>query len=507
MSLTRVLTLLDLPLVNVAQEGNPTGIVPPVKASGSIGNMQYEAATAGAAGNSIFILHSLAQFYIPTAPAPTTFSGTLYTVGSGGDYANLTSALADAAVVNGDRLKLIGASITESALVTVNKAVEIFSEVNTVLQRTSTSAVLRITVGGVYVHDFTITNNQQASLDVGGQSCCINADTMSRTAYDGVSATYIANMTFNHPKVGVFISGDGWVVTNCVFNVNSASQTAGTTIRSIFLYGTVNECFITSNTINTTLDSSRSIGIFLDSRNDGIAPNYASGYKGALTIYNNTIVKNGANGAPRSYLDATGFYRQSGPAASNGNLGEFSLYLVGNNFGTDYASSPCVFFGRTGVLPFSFFNILLVQNNTFGKRTTGAEKGSLFFTSASGLASRSMGTFADDVYASNNTITAATLASPNISIMDVEPTLLMVRDSTYYDAPSPLLTPADPVGAFSVIVDGNFIQVKVPTSTPATSLATSLNADVLFSAKVLATAADGSSASTTGTIMLSGGVG
>ena len=506
MPLTRVLTLLDLPFLTDAQEGNPSGSTPPVKATGSIGNMQYEAATAGAAGNLITIMHQLAQFYVPSRPLPPT-GGTMHTVGAGGDFATLSAAIADPSVASGDKLKLIGASITEAALVTVDKTLEIYSEVNTVLQRDSTNAVLKITAGSVYIHDFTITNNQQANLDAGGQSCCINADTMNRNAYSGVSGVYIENMTFNHPKVGVFMSGDGWVINNCTFNVNAASQTAGTTLRPIFLYGTVNECFIENNTINTSLDSSRTIGIFFDSRNDGIAPAYASGYQGAVVVQNNTIVKNGANGAPRSYMDLTGFYRQSGPASTNGNLGEFSLYIVGNNFGTDYASSPCVFFGRTGVLPFSFFNILLVQNNTFGKRTTGAEKGVLFFTSASALASRSMGTFADNVYASNNTITAATLASPNISIMDVAPTLLMVRDNTYYDAPSPLITPAAPVGAFQVTVIDNFVTIKVPPSTPATSLEASLDADATFSNLVSATAADGNNASTTGITTLSGGVG
>ena len=507
MSLTRVLTLIDLPFVNDAQEGNPSGILPTLPATGSIGNMQYEAATPGAAGNLITIAHQLAQFQLPPMPSPASYAGTLHTVGSGGTFATLTEALASVSVVNGDRLQLIGASITEPGQVTVDKIVEIFSEVNTVVQRNGLTAVLRVTSGDVYIHDFTITNNQQANLDGGGQSCCINSDNMSRTAYDGTPNLYIANMVFNHPKVGVFVSGEAWVITNCTFNVNAASQTAGTTIRSIFLYGTVGDCFIHGNTINTTLDASRSIGIFFDSRNDGIAPAYASGYKGAVIIQDNTIVKNGATGAPRAYIDATGFYRQSGPAASNGNLGEFSLYVEGNNFGTDYASSPCVFFGRTGVLPFAFFDVLLVQNNSFGKRTTGSEKGALFFTSASGLASRSMGTFGGHFYASNNTITAATLASPNFSIMDVAPSLLMVRDNTYYDAPSPLLTPEEPIGSFGVIVADLNVLISVPPSYPAETLEANLNADVLFSNLVVATAADNNPASTTGTIMLSGGVG
>jgi hypothetical protein len=501
------LSFADLPFMQGAQQGNPSGYVPSSSAFGSISNMLYTAVMAGAAGNSINVTHQPAEFAIPAKPSVPTFTGTLHTVGTGGTFATLTAALDNASVQNGHRLQLVGASITEPAAVNITKQVEIFSAVNTVVQRNSITGVLFVQSQNVYIHDFTITNNQLASADGGGQSSCITAGTMSRTAYDGFTGIYIKNMTFNHPKVGVSISGTGWVVTDCTFNVNAASQTAGVTIRHVFLAGTAGNCFVENNTINTTLDSRRSVGIYLEVVADGIAPAYATGHKGALVLKNNTIVKNGSVGAPRAYIDATGFYRQPGLASSNGSLNQFSLYVVNNNFGTDYASSPCVFFGRTGVLPFAFFNTLLVQNNTFGKSTTGSEKGALFFTSASGLASNSMGTFGGTFYASNNTITAATLATPNFSIMAVEPTALMVRDNTYYAAPAPLLTPAEPVGSFSVSVVGDAVTVNVPTNNPATSLASSLNANGSFAALVGAVASDGGNASTTGTVTLSGGAG
>jgi hypothetical protein len=504
--LQKVLSFNDLPFAQGAQEGNPFGIVPSVAASGSIGNMSYEAVTPGAAGNSISVTHQLAQFSLPSLPAAPPFTGTLHTVGTGGTFATLGEAITNAAVQNGHRLQLVGASITETALVTINKQVEIFSAENTVVSRSATAAVLQVTVGGVYIHDFTITNGQQASTDAGGQSCCINADTMNRNAYEGVSDIRIENMTFNHPKVGVFVSGTAWVVKDCTFLPNAASTTAGTTLRSMFTYGTVGNCFVVGNTVQTTTDV-RVTGIFLDSRNDGIAPNYASGYKGALVVDDNVISNSVNGGAPRSYIDATGFYRQPGLASTNGNLGEFSLYIANNDFSVDHGSSPIIFFGRTGVLPFEFFDDLLVQNNLIGKRVSSTQKGGLYFTSASGLASRSMGTFGGTFYASNNTITAHEVVSPNFSIMAVEPSLLMIRDNTFYDAPSPLLTPSEPVGSFSVSVVGNAVTVGVPPSNPATTLAASLNADGAFSALLTATASDGSNASTTGTVTLSGGVG
>jgi type 1 fimbria pilin len=58
-----------------------------------------------------------------------------------------------------------------------------------------------------------------------------------------------------------------------------------------------------------------------------------------------------------------------------------------------------------------------------------------------------------------------------------------------------------------VVVLDQAATVNVPPSYPAETLEASLNADLSFSALIVATAADNNPASTTGTVTLSGGVG
>jgi hypothetical protein len=374
---------------------------------------------------------------MPSPPTSTFSSGALITCGSGGTHPNLTAAVAAASP--GDRIQILPGTITETALVTVNKSLEIFGTGSTcIVQRNVMGAVIQITAADVYVHDFQVINGQTASADGGGQSCCINADTMSRAAYGGVSGIYIANMTFKMPKVGVFISGTNYVLRDSNFAMNAASATAGSTIRAIFTYGSEGSSFISANTITTTVDNTRTVGIYINTRQDGIAPVYETGYKGDFTVKGNAIVSGG--GAPRAYVDATSMFHQSGPQATVPPTGQFSMYLVDNNFALNHQSSPVIIFARGAgvggpVVPLSFFNYLYVEGNSFGARNAStSQKGAIFFTGSTGA---SMGAFVGGLFGSNNTIAAMTLLDPNSGIM-MDGSLLMVRENL--NAPSTLLT-------------------------------------------------------------------
>lgn len=395
----------------------------------------------------------------PAVPAPPTFSGSLLTCGSGGTYATLTAAVAAAAP--GDRIQILPGTITEAAAVAVNKSLEIFGTGATcIVQRNSTTSVLAVTASNVYLHDFKIVNNQLASADPGGQSACVGADTMNRTSLGGATGLYFANLTCEMPKVGIFVSGTSWVVRDCAFSPSAANTTAGTTLRAVFAYGSEGTSFINDNTFLTTLDNTRLTAIYLNTRNDGIAPNWEGGYKGSLVIDGNVI--NDAGGAPRSYIDATSIYHQSGAAATAPPTGEFSLYIVNNDFSLDHQSSPCVFFGRsygaTPVAPLSFFLDLVVSDNAFGAREASAsQKGALFWTNTSGGAV-AMGSLVGGLYGANNTIDPMVLPASNTSIM-ADSSLLMVRENAFYNAPSPLLTlvPLNPGSPWELTVAADFV--------------------------------------------------
>lgn len=396
---------------------------------------------------------------VPAVPAPPTFSGSLLTCGSGGTYATLTAAVAAAAP--GDRIQILPGTIVEAAAVAVNKSLEIFGTGATcIVQRDSITSVIAVTASDVYLHDFKIVNNQLASADPGGQSACVGADTMNRTSLGGATGLYFANLTCEQAKIGIAVSGTSWVVRDCAFSPSAANTTAGTTLRSVFSYGSEGTSFINDCTFLTTLDNARLTAIYLNTRNDGIAPAWEGGYKGDLVIDGNVI--NDAGGAPRSYIDATSIYHQSGTATTAPPTGEFSLYIANNDFSLDHQSSPCVFFGRsygaTPVAPLSFFLNLVVTDNLFGAREASAsQKGALFWTNTSGGAV-AMGSIVGGFYGANNTIDPMVLPVTNFSIM-ADASLLMVRDSTYYNAPSPLLTlvPLDPGLPWELTVAADFV--------------------------------------------------
>jgi hypothetical protein len=397
----------------------------------------------------------------PAPPAPPAFSGALLTCGSGGTYATLSAAVAAASP--GDRIQILPGTITEAAAVAVNKSLEIFGTGATcIVQRNSTTSVIAVTVSNVYLHDFKLINNQLASADPGGQSCCVGADTMNRTSLGGATGLYFANLTCEMPKVGIFVSGTSWVVRDCAFSPSAANATAGATLRSVFAYGSEGTSFINDCTFLTTLDNARLTAIYLNTRNDGIAPNWEGGYKGSLIIDGNVI--NDAGGAPRSYIDATSIYHQSGTATTAPPNGQFSLYIVNNDFSLDHQSSPCVFFGRsygaTPVEPLSFFLDLVVSDNFFGAREASAsQKGALFWTSTSG-SGVSMGALVGGFYGANNTIAPMALPATNTSIM-ADSSLLMVRENAFYSAPSPLLTlvPLNPGSPWTLTVAADFASV------------------------------------------------
>lgn len=385
----------------------------------------------------------------PTVPAPPTFSGALITCGTGGTHATLSAAVAAASP--GDRIEILaGSTIVETSAVTVNKSLEIFGTGTTcIVQRNSTTAVINVTVGNVYLHDFHIVNNTSAVADGGGGSACVSADTMNRTSLGGATGLYFQNLECEQAKVGIFISGTNWVVRGCSFRPSSGNTTAGTTLRSVFVYGSEGQCFISNNTYLTTTDEARLTAIYLNTRNDGVSPNWEGGYKGDLVINGNVI--NDGGGAPRSYIDATSIFHQSGPAATAPPTGQLDLFLLNNDFSLDHRSSPVVFFGRsysgTPVQPLSFFGDFVVANNSFGAREAStSQKGAIFFTSGSGAA---MGQFVGGFFGAGNSIDSMTLPTGNSTVM-ADSSLLLVREDVAYTAPTALslvaITDADADG-------------------------------------------------------------
>lgn len=157
-----------------------------------------------------------------------------------------------------------------------------------------------------------------------------------------------------------------------------------------------------------------------------------------------------------NYPFPSGMFRQAGALSSLGSNGQFSMYIANNNFAVPYASSPMLFYvaatysGTSPITPFAFFNVLYAEGNTFGQRTSGSQKGSLYFTTS---ATGTLGSFGYGLVAQSNILPTPAPTAPNVDA-SIIPNLLVI-DTTYYTVPSPLITPVVPGVTYGLFtVDG-----------------------------------------------------
>jgi len=368
---------------------------------------------------------------VPTMPVAPTYAGATFRVGVGEPY---DIATVMNFVANGDRIVLAEQSFTLGAALVVDKSVEITADgPNALITYSNIGSVINIRADNVYIHGFVIRNDTSLT-DPGGISCCINADTMSRTSYGGNTNIRIENMLFRSPKNCIFLSGTNMIVTNCTFTLNLDYRILDTTIRSIFLSGLEGSSFITNNSFTTQSNKKRHISIFANTRADGIPPVWESGYKGSLVVSNNTLVSGGA--VAHAYMTLESITHQSGPQATIAPNGEFNLFITDNVWNNvNYNSSPVLVYGNDTYSPMDFFGLILLRNNAFGERDSSTqEKGGIFFTRVS-TGSFPLGS--NQIYVANNTLPAVPLGVGYSSVM-LNGDIIAVRENAYYDAPNPL---------------------------------------------------------------------
>jgi hypothetical protein len=376
----------------------------------------------------------------PTTPAPPApFVGVVRAVP--GAFA--TVALAIAAAAPGDVIEIAaGSTITEAGTVMIDKSLEIrgVNRATSVVEGPAalTAALLQVAVGvtDVYIHTLTVRNNQLPSADGGGQSACIAVPTQRAATPSGSVGVYIDNCDIVHPKIGISIDADGWVIRDCAFVCNVAAS--ATTVRPISNYGTANNCFIADCTFTCTTDvtpRTAMINIF------GVGPrdvSFFTGQSGALVIRNCVQV-----GTCRGYIEQN-YWKQPGDALDPVVAGGFSLYIEGCTFGA-YSSFPVSFFNTVGAAidPLDFYDRLWLSNNTTGARTSGDQKGFVGFDGDGGPG-RDIGAPASGLYAPVANVIGSDLPSATYDDGSTVDDLLGVKTSIFA-VPAPLLAPTDAV--------------------------------------------------------------
>jgi hypothetical protein len=144
-------------------------------------------------------------------PAPT---GTTWTVGTlgGEDYPDINTALANASVVDGDRLLLSAQTFTSTAI-TVSKQVTIqgVGLASTVVQTAGAAGdpvvLFTISVSNVTLRDMTIKQRKTTNTSI--------ETAVSITAGAGSSGHYLEAVRVETMEFGVVIRSDGWQINNC----------------------------------------------------------------------------------------------------------------------------------------------------------------------------------------------------------------------------------------------------------------------------------------------------
>jgi len=370
----------------------------------------------------------------PAAPAP--FVGTVRAVP--GTYATVAAAIA--AAVAGDIIEVAAASlITEAGTVNIDKSLEIrgVDRATSVVEGPAvlTAALFNILTGvnGVYIHTLTIRNNQTPATDGGGLSSCISAPTQRAATPLGSTGLYIADCNIVHPKQGIAIDANGWVIRDCAFTCVVAA--AATTVRSIVDYGTANTCFIDTCTFTCTADvtpRTQMMNIYSTGPRD---ISFFTGQSGALIVRNCVQV-----GTCRGYIEQN-YWKQPGDSADPVTPGGFSLYVEGCTFGA-WSAFPVSFFNTVGagIDPLDFYSVLWLSDSVTGSRTAGDQKGFVAFDGDGGPG-RSIGTLASGLYTPVANVLGSALPSAayfNGSMVD---DLLGVKTSIF-DLSIPLISPS-----------------------------------------------------------------
>lgn len=283
---------------------------------------------------------------LPVQPSPPTFGGTELFVGSsGGEYA--TVALAVAAASGGDIITIrSGYTSTETGTVTISKPLEIRGEHPTLSVITGPATLLAglldipAGVNNVYIHNCRIWNKQVPASDSNGISACITARTMSATYQSGSSGLYFKSLTLTHPKVGIAVQGNSFVIDDCTFDCNTSSP--GVDVRPLVHYGQTGDCFVRDTTFNATSDV-RTICTLISAINPG-SGSFISGQSGNL-VFNNVS----GNGTFKAYLVQEVFHQPGARDNATNNYAagalpnSFSLYFEDYYFPGQYSGNSITF--------------------------------------------------------------------------------------------------------------------------------------------------------------------
>jgi hypothetical protein len=347
-----------------------------------------------------------------------------FTVGPTGDFPDLSTALADAAVVNGTTLGVQAGTYTLVSTLSINKQVKIYGEdKNTViLQSAATSSdpvtLVSVTTDNVVLKGLTINHRKTTNTSV-ETAVAVSGTGSPQTRVDGF---ILDDCIIRHVEFGLTIRGSNWKLSNSAFVYAGLNNS---TRRHVGIYGVSGDCFAVDNTSDEDIvpGTTGNTRWYTLSATTGTNPNET--YVGTLVIEGNTQA--GGN--------LHQFFNQD---AWQGSSGQYNL-IVKNNTTTNESSAFVVLFGGAANFGDIIGEITVEGNslsNVSGKGVVGLDASSLvaFRSSALTVHVPSPNTLANTGWASNwaeasgsssNTVgyRTTTISTPTVAQDAVSPTI------------------------------------------------------------------------------------
>jgi len=240
-----------------------------------------------------------------------------WTVGVGGDFSSLQSAIADANVVNGNVIRILPGTYNVTSAITINKQLKIFGDAdapsNVVFQtpNNGTAPVNMFVVSADHVQLTGLTIRHRKTTNTSVETAIVASGGGSpQTRVDGL---VISNCRIEHVEFGIIVRGSNWHLLNNEVAYVEIGQPANSTRRHIGLYGVDGSCAIDGILFedNTISGNTRAI-----------APTNTTGTNPNETYTGNLVVKNCTQSGRLQQ-----FYNQD---AFQGDPGDYHLWFLNN---------------------------------------------------------------------------------------------------------------------------------------------------------------------------------
>jgi alpha-tubulin suppressor-like RCC1 family protein len=313
-----------------------------------------------------------------------------WTVGSGGDFATLSDAIANVNVLNGQVIRVLPGTYSVPSTIQINKSLTIVGNstspgqviFQTANDGTAPATMVSVSASNVRIVGITFRHRKTTATSV-ETAISVSGGGFPQTRVNGFG---LMNCRIEHVEFGLSIRGSNWTLKNNTIAYVEFGQPANSTRRHIGVYGLLGNSFIDQVVFedNTLSGNTRAI---TPTSTTGTNPNET--YEGSLVVQNCSQI-----GRLQQFYSQDGFQGSPGSLKLwflNNSVNEYSLFVgffgtssnfgnilgpiiaSGNTLSNTHATSPVGgkgLIGVDGTGAFRSSNLLLYETNNTPAQTT-----------------------------------------------------------------------------------------------------------------------------------------